>query len=489
MNHEGDVRSVKFSSDDRYLISHSADATARVWDAPSGESICVLSHSHGVVSSAFVPQGRQVITTSLDGSARIWNFAEPRIALPLLSHSYPLVLHSAFSRDGQLLATSAGGRPFHFGPELPRGEPRLWTTVIAEPGVAHGEARLWDRNTGELLAPPLCHRGRVVHASFDPAGSRLATASYDHTGRIWDISPDWRPTADLFSLAQLVSAHQIDEFGGFVPATSAALRESWNSLRLKYPSSFTSSNAELAVWHRKEVMRSQQAADWRSAIRHSDQLIALRPQDPPLWAGRARAYAELDLWQDSLSDFRMAIDSGSDDEQIWCDYALATLASGDRAGYADICQRLLDQFADPIPAAAAARVMRACIVVPAAADLAALVKLADSTAKDPDNMFVLAATGAALFRAGRPDEAIGQISQAIEQSRGENVENWLFLAMAHHHAGQSQEAQRWFDRAVNWLDEPSGNLPSSATPWQDRLIRGLLRREAESMIHAKRGSQ
>ena len=48
-------------------------------------------------------------------------------------------------------------------------------------------ARLWDAETGKVIAVLQGHEGPVQHAVFSPDGRRVVTASWDNTARLWDV--------------------------------------------------------------------------------------------------------------------------------------------------------------------------------------------------------------------------------------------------------------------------------------------------------------
>jgi hypothetical protein len=85
--------------------------------------------------------------------------------------------------------------------------------------------------------------------------------------------------------------------------------------------------------------------------------------------------------------------------------------------------------------------------------------------------------GAALYRAGRYDKAIGRLEEGIRLRVGVGLPaDWAFLAMAHHRLGHRGEAHRWLDR----LRE---HQPSTApAQFRDELAVRLLRSEAEAVI-------
>ena len=74
LRHTGSVRSIRFDSDGRRVVTASDDGTAQVWDPFTGTRIGrPLQHMSGVMDAEFSPDGLLVVTASSDGTARVWS--------------------------------------------------------------------------------------------------------------------------------------------------------------------------------------------------------------------------------------------------------------------------------------------------------------------------------------------------------------------------------------------------------------------------------
>jgi WD40 repeat protein len=105
--HKGPVRCAAFSRHGRHMVTASADETARVWDAATGQPLTPpMRHDGRLVHAEFSPDGRRVITASMDESARVWDAATGEPGTPLLRHRDNL-WHAAFSSDGRRVVTTA----------------------------------------------------------------------------------------------------------------------------------------------------------------------------------------------------------------------------------------------------------------------------------------------------------------------------------------------------------------------------------------------
>ena len=56
-------------------------------------------------------------------------------------------------------------------------------------------------------------------------------------------------------------------------------------------------------------------------------------------------------------------------------------------------------------------------------------------------------------RAGDWAAAVVALDKSCEVWQGGDIFDWLFLAMAHWQLGEKEEARKWFDQAVEWIDK------------------------------------
>ncbi|MHC4955397.1 MAG: protein kinase domain-containing protein [Planctomycetota bacterium] len=69
--HTRGVRDVDVSPDGRYIVTASADGTARVWDK-DGAPVHVLRSGGSILTARFSPDGASILTTSSDHTSRVW---------------------------------------------------------------------------------------------------------------------------------------------------------------------------------------------------------------------------------------------------------------------------------------------------------------------------------------------------------------------------------------------------------------------------------
>ena len=216
-------------------------------------------------------------------------------------------------------------------------------------------------------------------------------------------------------------------------------------------------------------------------------VAATAARDPFMTVEQARAYAARRDWAKAADGYARALQEGPTwDGDVWFEYAAVQLLAGDKAGYRTTCEKMFDRAAKAA-GVRAYHVARACTLCPdaviAPARLLALSK--DELDDNAAAFWSLTERAALCQRAGQVREAVPLLERSIRTNGrpGSAVLNWLWLALTHHRSGQHDEARRWLDKAVTWLDIHSSELTREAQArgfhLHNWLEAHLLRQEAE----------
>jgi tetratricopeptide (TPR) repeat protein len=206
---------------------------------------------------------------------------------------------------------------------------------------------------------------------------------------------------------------------------------------------------------------------------------------------QAQALAGQGQWQRAAAAFDEVVEQFPEQWQSWYQAALAHLIGGDADGYRRLCAGALDRFGQTEdPASAAYLAWAGVLDGEAKVDPARVLRLAErAAAADSHSYLPLRVLGGALLRAGRPEEAVRRLNQALEVQQSSPA-CWLLLALAHQRLGHPEEARGWLRKARQWVGqatpkgpEQAGALPGPDTlPWTERLGLRVLLREAEARV-------
>lgn len=211
--HDGEVRSISFSSDGELFASGSSDRAINVWDSASGRLLRTLTgHSDAVNSVAWLPNRHLLASGGNDGTVRLWNgesghilhTMEPSFFEHLMEVS-SVIRAIAPTGDGSIIASTSG-----------RGVVRLWDTdsgrlsgvlrghnqhmtsvacsadnrLLASCDSGEGRDRIciWDWQQQKLLLDFAMRGAGISWLVFSPDAQVLASGGADSTVRMWNAS-------------------------------------------------------------------------------------------------------------------------------------------------------------------------------------------------------------------------------------------------------------------------------------------------------------
>ena len=221
LRHRGPVYDARFDRAGRRVVTASGDSTARVWTLSEGgtveTSVRLAGHNDLVFRAAFDDGGTRVVTASYDSTAIVW--AVNGHVLKTLKGHVNAVQSAAFSPDGASIVTASADGTVIVWPSTGAGNSlvlrghgaSVYDATFSRDGAlvvsaaVDNAARTWRVDTAgrgksrmRLLEAKVLrgHAQGVTAASFSPDGSRLITASYDGSVRVW---PAYGPSPRLFA--------------------------------------------------------------------------------------------------------------------------------------------------------------------------------------------------------------------------------------------------------------------------------------------------
>jgi WD40 repeat protein/serine/threonine protein kinase len=531
------IASVDFLRQDNLLVSASA-AGLRLEGPRRGGARAFLAMP-GTESVAVAPDGSFLVTSGATGLLR-WSLDRPAVQELEIGCPQPVLGlvgiptgRIRLGENGHTLATVVDGENGRVVVSDLQGKSRAIHLVghanlehvdISPDGrwVATGTSRgtgvkVWDARLGTLARElPVEGSADVV---FSPDSQQLVTGSGSDY-QIWDVH-SWQsliqitrsqageqpgiaaysPDGSVLAIAKSRSLVQIVEVGCGREIATLESADPQNIASLGFSPDgkllIVAFNAgQIQVWDLEAIRGGLEklGLEWQdSFFRDATHppgrapvsiLIEEAPWLEPLTRGEK--LAQTGDWEPAASVYDEAIDSGARHVDAWARRALFRRVAGDQSGYRATCRQMLEKFgAAGIVPHAANTIAWTCALGPGAVDdYAAVVRFAELGIAGRPETNRLNTLGAVLFRAGRFEEAIKAIERSIEaHGAGGAVYDALFLAMAHHKLGHTDEARRWLKRA----GAPSPILLKKAdaagdTSWIPRLEHELLRQEAATMV-------
>lgn len=164
MGHDASVKCVKFSPDSKLLVSASDDKSIKMWDVETGRCIHTINgfkevaFEEAVSWVLFNNDGSKMVVAS-GSSLYLYNRSGDEIII--LNGAPGTIACVRFSNDDKYIIAVAGG----------------YTSLY-----------IWDASTYELIRTVNGHNGGIKSFDIDNRSGQIATASFDSTLRLWDIS-------------------------------------------------------------------------------------------------------------------------------------------------------------------------------------------------------------------------------------------------------------------------------------------------------------
>lgn len=236
MAHQDAVLSVKFSDDQRWLMTTSYDNTAKLWNIENPEepksTVTLVGHTWWVWDADFVPgfspsqddsngeKTNRIVTVGHDEKAIVWEISkqgkEAKPIIEFLEHQGP-IYSVAYHPAGTHLATGGYDRqilywnpdeikPFNFAAAVKgeKKEPQLFSTFTGHTGPVRAVSfsfdgnllisgaqdnavKVWDLKSRRSMKTFRGHDGTVRACEMTKDGRYLLSGSEDHRTLLWSV--------------------------------------------------------------------------------------------------------------------------------------------------------------------------------------------------------------------------------------------------------------------------------------------------------------
>jgi WD40 repeat protein len=243
LKHEGTVTDVVFSpTDGRWIVSSSADGTARLLDGLNGSQKAVLPHRAAVHAAVFNRDGSRILTRSADRTARLWD-SENGTEIEVLKHDGD-IKYASFSPKNRIVTHSfdktvrlwdgTTGAPVQLGSKKPklRSFDKQLFAISGVSGGALGAVTFYAALADSQLAP----KGGVETNPKPPCNANASRNDLFQSNDKDHPKPDkyWKDCLQLLLAGDFLSPIFLSMIGGDLLGMqpqdrTAVLEKSWET--------------------------------------------------------------------------------------------------------------------------------------------------------------------------------------------------------------------------------------------------------------------
>ena len=366
--------------------------------------------------------------------------------------------------------------------------------AIADAG---GNLKIYDVETGTVLnniAVPIQLR---THVAFTPNGHRIAIAVGRPSTQLGEVRICDVITGQTLIKIPLDSGAESVEFtpNGKQLLASDYKGRLWvfDSLPRSLSSKIQDLRQNKLGWHLDRVAEAELSKNYRAAIWHVDQLLAIQPNDEFLenrrtaLVAKTGEFANLDAVAADKLEKTLTLKNLSTAYRLSAEY----ITRGDAISHQRLCRRLFAQVNAQTTSSDASQVVRLGTFGPSGVeDLDALIKSCKERFSDgsSDSQFTLPfLLGTAYFRAGRFEDAKSELTAMLQIKRSSPSYPiaLLFLAMTEKQLGNELLAEEAYSMAEKRYTADKANRKNGEVIFFVDFHYPLLRQEYKSGFAAK----
>ncbi|KAL7664783.1 Uncharacterized protein ABC855_g2038 [[Candida] zeylanoides] len=207
--HTGNVTSLAFQAENKWMVTSSEDGTVKVWDVRAPSVQRNYKHHCPVNEVVIHPNQGELISCDQEGNIRVWDLGENHCTHHLIPEDdVPINSLSVASDGSMLVAGNNRGNCYvwkmHNSRDVTsltpvtkfRSHSKYITRVVLSTDMRHlatcsadHTARIWSTEQNFALETTLQgHQRWVWDCAFSADSAYLVTACSDHYVRLWDLS-------------------------------------------------------------------------------------------------------------------------------------------------------------------------------------------------------------------------------------------------------------------------------------------------------------
>ena len=188
---------------EQFVLSTSDDETWRMWDINKQEEILLQEgHVAGVFGLAVHPDGSLAATSDLAGVIQVWDLRTGKAILGFEGHAEQ-VIGLDFSPNGYNLASCSGDNSVRIWDirakkcvDILPGHEKLVSGVkydrrngsVLMTSSYDCVAKIWRTSDFKIVKNLPIHESRIMGADLHADGTKVATACYDRTFKVWSAT-------------------------------------------------------------------------------------------------------------------------------------------------------------------------------------------------------------------------------------------------------------------------------------------------------------